>query len=66
MSDVDGAEVLFTASQEPTETHLWSYRAGAGIRRLSAEPGAYSGVRHGGTLVHVARCADQPGGQVTV
>jgi dipeptidyl-peptidase-4 len=63
---VDGDEVLFTASQEPAETHLWSYRAADGARRLSAEPGVHSGVRHGGTLVHVARCADRPGGRVTV
>jgi dipeptidyl-peptidase-4 len=63
---VDGDEVLFTASEEPTQTHLWSYRAGDGVRRLSAEPGVHSGVRHGGTLVHVARCADQPGGRVAV
>jgi dipeptidyl-peptidase-4 len=61
-----GDEVLFTASQEPTETHLWSYRAGEGVRRLSAEPGVHSGMRRAGTLVHVARRADQPGGRVTV
>jgi dipeptidyl-peptidase-4 len=62
----DGNEVLFTASQEPAETHLWSYRPGAGIRRLSAEPGVHSGVRHAGTLVHVALSGDQPGGRATV
>ncbi len=63
---VDGDEVLFTASEDPTETHLWSHRPGAGVRRLSAEPGVHSGVRRGGTLVHVARCADRPGGRTTV
>ncbi|MCW2859755.1 MAG: peptidase [Actinoallomurus sp.] len=63
---VDGDEVLFTASEDPTETHVWSYRATDGVRRLSAEAGVHSGVRRGGTLVHVARCADQPGGRVTV
>jgi dipeptidyl-peptidase 4 len=63
---VDGDEVLFTASEEPTETHLWSYRAVDGVRRLSAEAGVHSGVRHGGTLVRIARCADQPGGRVAV
>ncbi len=63
---VDGGEVLFAASEEPTETHLWNYRPGAGVRRLSAEPGVHSGVRDGGTLVHVAGCPDRPGGRVTV
>ncbi|HEY0542557.1 MAG TPA: prolyl oligopeptidase family serine peptidase [Actinoallomurus sp.] len=63
---VEGDEVLFTASEEPTETHVWSYRATDGVRRLSVEAGVHSGVRRGGTLVHVAGCADQPGGRVTV
>jgi dipeptidyl-peptidase 4 len=31
---MDGDEVLLTASQEPTETHLWSYRPDGGIRQL--------------------------------
>jgi len=63
---VDGEEVLFTASAEPTETHLWTYRAGHGLRRLSIEPGVHSGVRRAGTLVHVARGADRPGGRTAV
>lgn len=63
---VDGEDVLFTASEEPTETHLWTCRARTEPTRLSAEPGVHSGVRRGGTLVHVARCADRPDGHVTV
>jgi dipeptidyl-peptidase-4 len=63
---VHGDEVLFTASEEPIETHLWSYRAADGIRRLSTEPGVHSGVRQDGVLVHVAQCADAPGDRVTV
>ncbi|MGE5136191.1 MAG: prolyl oligopeptidase family serine peptidase [Gemmatimonadota bacterium] len=63
---VEGEEVLFTASTEPTETHLWTYRPGEGIRQLSAGAGVHSGVRRGGTLVHAAGGADQPGGRVTV
>ena len=60
---VDGDEVLFTASAEPTETHLWTYRAGDGIRKLTAEPAVHDGTRRAGTLVHVARGADRPGGR---
>jgi dipeptidyl-peptidase-4 len=45
---VDGDEVLFTASEEPAETHVWTYRQGEGIRRLSTEPGVHSGVGSGG------------------
>lgn len=49
---VDGESVLFVASDEPTEQHLWSYdpRAG-GLRRISAEPGVHSGQRAGGTVL---------------
>lgn len=48
---VEGEEVLFTASEEPTETHLWSYGASGGPSRLSSGADVYSGVRRGGTLV---------------
>ncbi|WP_406437756.1 prolyl oligopeptidase family serine peptidase [Streptomyces sp. NBC_01613] len=62
----DGDQVLFTASDEPTETHLWSYRPVDGVRRLGSGPGVHSGVRRGGTLVRVSRGADRPGGRVEV
>ncbi len=63
---VDGEDVLFTASDDPAETYLWSYRAPGPLRRLSAGAGVHYGVRRDGTLVHIARCADRPGGHVTV
>lgn len=63
---VDGDEVLFTASAEPTETHLWTYRAADGIRKLTSEPAVHDGVRRAGTLVHVARGSDRPGGRTVV
>ncbi|MEU9112404.1 prolyl oligopeptidase family serine peptidase [Streptomyces sp. NPDC048483] len=48
---VEGERVLFTASEDPTETHVWRYEPGHGIRRLSGEPGRYGGVGRGGTVV---------------
>jgi dipeptidyl-peptidase 4 len=63
---VDGEDVLFTASGEPAETHLWSYRPGQGIEQLSTTSGVHAGVRRDGTLVHVARGAGRPGGTATV
>jgi dipeptidyl-peptidase-4 len=62
----DADEVLFTASDEPAETHLWSYRPVDGGRRLSFEVGVHSGVRRGGTLVRVVGGPDRPGGRVEV
>ncbi len=63
---IDGEQVLFTASAEPTTTHLWAYDPGRGLRQLSTEPLVHTGVSAGGTLVHVTRGGDRPGGRVTV
>jgi dipeptidyl-peptidase-4 len=63
---VDGDEILFTASDEPTETHLYRHRAPDGPRRVSSGPGVHGGVCRGGTLVQVSRNADRPGGRTTV
>ncbi|MFE2107547.1 prolyl oligopeptidase family serine peptidase [Kitasatospora sp. NPDC059463] len=62
----DGERVLFTASDEPTETHLWSWDQATGAVRLSEEPGVHTGVRRGGTLVHTARTPGAPTGRTTV
>ena len=48
---VDGDEVVFTASEDPAETHLWSCRPGRPPRRLSSGPGVHTGTQAGGTLV---------------
>ncbi len=62
----DGEQVLFTASAEPTETHLWSWDPASGAVRLSHEPGTHTGVRRAGTLVHTARTPGAPTGRTTV
>ena len=62
---VDGEQVLFAASDDPAETHLWTYSPADGPRRLTTEPGQHSGVSRAGTLVCVAADADQPGGRAT-
>jgi dipeptidyl-peptidase-4 len=64
LSSDDG--VLFTASREPTQIHLWLYGAPPGLRRLSTGPGVHTGTRRDGTLVQVARGPGQPGGQTVV
>ncbi|BBB01824.1 putative peptidase [Actinacidiphila reveromycinica] len=48
---VDGESVLFTACDEPTEEHLWSYRPDGGATRLSSDPGLHTGRRAGGALL---------------
>lgn len=63
---VDGDDILFTASDDPTETHLWSYGPKSGLRQVSSGPGVHSGVSRGGTLVRVTRDAERPGGRAEV
>jgi len=58
--------VLFTASDEPTQIHVWRYRPGEGIRRLSAESGVHYAVCRGATLVQVSCRADRLGGHAEV
>ena len=48
---VDGDTVLFTASAEPTEWHLWSWSGDTGAVQLSAEPGLHGGARAGATTL---------------
>ncbi|NUT35388.1 MAG: prolyl oligopeptidase family serine peptidase [Hamadaea sp.] len=63
---VDGEDILFTASHDPAETHLYRYRIGGMATQVSDAPGVHSGVQRMGTLVLVTRESDRPGGRVTV
>ncbi len=63
--DVDGSTVLFSASDEPTEVHLWTASA-AGLERQTSEPGVHSGRRAGGTTVVFSRTLERDGTDVTV
>ncbi|MFF3007233.1 prolyl oligopeptidase family serine peptidase [Kitasatospora sp. NPDC057940] len=62
----DGEQVLFTALEDPTETHLWQYEPGRGIRRLSSGPGVHTGIRRGAALVVTTRSEGFPAGRITV
>ena len=50
-----GESVLFTASEEPTEEHVWTYDPGRGAARISTQPGVHTGCAAGGALVLVSR-----------
>ena len=41
MLGVAGETVLFAASDEPSEEQVWSWDAGAGLTRLTDEPGLH-------------------------
>ena len=61
-----GERVLFTASDEPTELHLWSYDTDNGLVKLSEEVGVHVGVQRADTTVLVSGAPDRPGQTVTV
>jgi dipeptidyl-peptidase-4 len=64
--DVDADTVLFTASEDPTEVRLWTYRPGDGLSCLTPEPGVFGGRRRGGTTVITAQTLEQDGVSVRV
>ncbi|QXE37962.1 prolyl oligopeptidase family serine peptidase [Streptomyces sp. GMY02] len=63
-----GERVYFTASEEPTEVHVWSYEGAyeeeRGFVRLTDKPGVHSAAAGGDTLVLDSATPD--GRQVTV
>ncbi|MEU6410096.1 DPP IV N-terminal domain-containing protein [Microbispora sp. NPDC046933] len=63
--DVDGDTVLFSASGEPTEIHLWTYAAGT-ISAVTTEPGVHSGRRAGGVTLVARQSLDTEGTTVSV
>ncbi|MEU9099748.1 prolyl oligopeptidase family serine peptidase [Streptomyces sp. NPDC048361] len=53
-----GERVLFTAGEEPTETHVWAYDAACGFERLTHTPGVHTATAGGDTLVVDSRTLD--------
>jgi dipeptidyl-peptidase-4 len=51
--DVSAAGVVFTASEEPTEVHVWRWSATGALERLTDEPGVH-GAAAGGDVVVVS------------
>ncbi|MGZ8593666.1 MAG: prolyl oligopeptidase family serine peptidase [Actinomycetota bacterium] len=64
LSAADG--VLFQASEDPTEVHLWRWTPGAGAERLSHDPGVHAGVQAGEVLVLVSSTLATPLATATV
>ncbi|MBP2707087.1 prolyl oligopeptidase family serine peptidase [Microbispora sp. RL4-1S] len=63
--DVDGDTVLFQASGEPDEIHLWTYAGGA-VTPVTTEPGVHAGRRTAGLTLITRQSLDTEGTSVTV
>jgi dipeptidyl-peptidase 4 len=61
---VDGDTVLFAASTEPAECHLWTWSPAGGPEQVTTEAGRHTGTRAGGTTVVISSTLD--GASVTV
>ncbi|HET9102830.1 MAG TPA: prolyl oligopeptidase family serine peptidase, partial [Solirubrobacteraceae bacterium] len=57
----DDREVLFTASTEPTETHVWRWNPKEGASPLTRTPGVHTAVAAGGVTVIGSRGLDHDG-----
>jgi dipeptidyl-peptidase-4 len=60
------ADVLFSASTEPTEQHLWSYSADGECVALTSEPGVHTGTGAGSVLVVSSASLSDDGVQTAV
>jgi dipeptidyl-peptidase 4 len=61
---VDGDTVVFGGTEEPTESHVWTWSAVDGVRQVTTEPGLHSATRSAG--VTVISSATLVGNEVTV
>jgi dipeptidyl-peptidase 4 len=61
-----GEGILFRASDEPTEIHLYRWTEAEGPIRLSEEPGVHSGTAAGGVTVLSSATPQRPGATVSV
>ena len=61
-----GGGVLFRASDEPTEVHLWRWTPDDGCVWVSEEPGVHFGAEGGDVLVRVSATLGEPRSTVTV
>jgi dipeptidyl-peptidase-4 len=52
--------VLFRASKEPTEIHLWRWTPAEGPIRITEEPGVHSGATGGGVSVVISATPEAP------
>jgi dipeptidyl-peptidase-4 len=59
--DVGDDAVLFTASEEPTEVHLWRVSSEGELHRVTSQPGVHDGAAGGRTVVTVSSTVDRSG-----
>jgi dipeptidyl-peptidase-4 len=56
-----GTDVVVTASDDPTEVHLWRVSPEGEVARVTAEPGVHDAAVGGDTMVVVSATMERPG-----
>ncbi|MDP9397474.1 MAG: prolyl oligopeptidase family serine peptidase [Actinomycetota bacterium] len=64
--DVDDRGVLVSASEEPTESHLWHVGLDGALQRLTEAPGLHAGRRGGDVLAVSSSSLEESGARVRV
>jgi dipeptidyl-peptidase-4 len=64
--DVGDTDVLFTATDDPTQRHVWLLDSAGTPQRLTDEPGVHAAARGGGLLVLASASMDRHGTRITV
>jgi dipeptidyl-peptidase 4 len=59
-------DLLVSATEEPTERHLYRVTPSGDVERLTEETGVHGGIRKGGVLVRASATMDRFGSAVTV
>ncbi|MDE0116741.1 MAG: prolyl oligopeptidase family serine peptidase [bacterium] len=62
----DEHRVVFTASDDPTEIHIWQLDGEGKLDRISGQPGVHSAAAGGGTVVAVRAAGTHAGAAVEV
>lgn len=61
-----GVDVLFAATSNPEDVHVWRTRPDGGVERLSNGPGVHTAGRAGDLLVFSSVVAEEPGTVTTI
>jgi dipeptidyl-peptidase-4 len=64
--DVGDADVLFSATDDPTQRHIWLLDESGKAKRLTSEPGVHAAARGGGLVVIASASMDHHGTRVTL
>ena len=61
-----GQDVVFTATDEPTESHVWRWSPGGGLERLTDQPGVHDAASGGDVVAISWASLERPGTTIVI